>query len=267
MGNHPTVDYHLRKNNRERRDHGMSVFFDGNTHAESQINVLSDPRAVDGRVGSISMWWNPITFSLQQFLLDFHFPPVLEISQESTGKLTLFGFKPAGGVSFAIGMDDAATLDGTWKHVLYSWDNQAVSPTFHVYLNDVENKGGVTVNDEDTGYANGDYMRIGSTGSDASRFQGRIAELWIDVTTQLDFSVEANRRKFISADGRHVPLGVNGLKPLGLKPYVYSTAYYGGGVAGFLKGRGAMPDLDRDVGGSSDLTPHIGQVIRAKGEL
>lgn len=246
----------------ERRDLGSSFFFDGTAHFETKNNVVSDPRAVDGRVGSLSLWWNPVTIANQQFLISFANPAVLEISQETSGKLTLFGFGDPFAVAFAVGMNNNFSVDGGWKHVLMSWDNQLADPTFHLYLDDEENLGGTTANDVDIAYRTGDRMRIGRGGSDASRFQGHIAELWIDVTTQIDFSVEANRRQFISADGRRADLGPYGTKPLGAKPYVYHKA----GRDDFEKGRGAMPDLTVPVGPGT-VTNHVGQVIRAKGNM
>jgi hypothetical protein len=45
--------------------------------------------------------------------------------------------------------------------------------------------------------------------------------LYVNYATHLDLSVEANRRKFISAAGKPVSLGANGSTPTGSQPIIY----------------------------------------------
>jgi len=51
---------------------------------------------------------------------------------------------------------------------------------------------------------------------------GCLSEIYFDVNRFLDFSVVANRRKFISASGVPVELGTNGQLPTGSVPIVYA---------------------------------------------
>ena len=51
-------------------------------------------------------------------------------------------------------------------------------------------------------------------------FTGDIADVYIAPGQFIDFSVEANRRKFISADGKPVDLGSNCSTPTGTAPAV-----------------------------------------------
>jgi len=52
-------------------------------------------------------------------------------------------------------------------------------------------------------------------------FEGCIHRVWMDIGNAMDFTVEANRRKFINADGTLVDLGDNGELPTGTSPIAY----------------------------------------------
>jgi hypothetical protein len=52
-------------------------------------------------------------------------------------------------------------------------------------------------------------------------YEGDAADLWIAPGQFIDFSVEANRRKFIDADGKPVSLGADGSTPTGTAPAVF----------------------------------------------
>ncbi|MEK9894933.1 MAG: hypothetical protein VW518_00720 [Burkholderiaceae bacterium] len=101
----------------------------------------------------------------------------------------------------------------TWIHVLASWD--LATTTTHLYISDVSNKTENTVTDDTIAYTN-------SNGSDMALPPCGLADVYWAPGQYLDFSVEANRRKFISASGHPVPLGPTGALPTGSVPILYN---------------------------------------------
>ena len=63
--------------------------------------------------------------------------------------------------------------------------------------------------------------RIGEATNGSNDFTGCMAELWFAPGVYIDFSVEANRRKFIDANGKPVSLGDNGELPTETAPLIY----------------------------------------------
>jgi hypothetical protein len=78
----------------------------------------------------------------------------------------------------------------------------------------------------DTGAAT-DIALLNSTSNLLSGASGwvRNADLWID-NTYSDFTVEADRRKFVTADVKPVDLGVNGETPYGSPPQIFFGSAY-----------------------------------------
>lgn len=107
-----------------------------------------------------------------------------------------------------------------WRHFLASW-NCAVVGARHLYMNDVNDLVVLDFQDRTIDYTKDDW-RVATSWSVAGeeKFDGCISELFFH-NTYLDLSVEANRRKFIGADGRPVDLGADGSTPLGVQPLLY----------------------------------------------
>ena len=232
--------------------------FDGSSYI--QTAVAEAPSFSDGRVGSLSILWNPREDLTEQALLGF-LTGGIAIVQEADNKITVDGIRTAGGLAFSVSSATGVTVDGRWKHLLCSWDNQAAVPTAHLYVDDVEDKGAVTNNDFDIGYAAIDVARVGNNAGGTAAYDGWLFEIWADFTVQMDFSEEAARRQFITSDLQVIDLGVNGVRPLDIKP----SLYYRSGPGGFVRGRGTMPDLKEAPAGR--VTTRIGQVVRARGSL
>lgn len=105
----------------------------------------------------------------------------------------------------------------TWTHLLFSWDG--ATTTGHFYINDVSF--GLSVQNENIRWNEFDEHNVCQFSDDSGRFNGGLAELYFAPGQYLDFSVEANRRKFISAGLKPVDLGAGGATPTGTQPRVY----------------------------------------------
>lgn len=115
------------------------------------------------------------------------------------------------------------TASATWLHILASWNvNAAVgSRTANLYINDVSDLSipldtGAAFNVE---YTDSNWA-VGARTSGSFLFDGCMAEVYFAPGQFLDFSVTANRRKFITV-GKPADLGSDGSTPTGIAPILY----------------------------------------------
>ena len=127
-----------------------------------------------------------------------------------------------------------------------SWD---MAVTSHVYVNDASDKNQVTLTDDTIDYTKEDCV-VGAQGDGTFKFDGCLAELYFAPGQYLDFSIVANRRKFISASGKPIQLGRRGELPTGTAPLVYQHLDKGEAVANFATNRG--PGGDFTITGTPD---------------
>lgn len=136
-----------------------------------------------------------------------------------------------------------------WNHLLWSFNVDAGlgGPVGHAYLNDTDiSGGGIIMNDRAVPYTSGTPLQkiVGFTDASwtASQFIGCRSEVFFD-TSYLDLSIVGNRRKFISAGGETVDLGVDGSTPLGYQPLLYISdgKIVNVGTGGDLTAAGAPP--------------------------
>lgn len=147
------------------------------------------------------------------------------------------------GTNVSLTFETVATYlaGAAWRHVLASWSTNfgAGSKLSHLYINDVSDK--TVTADTGTGgnvdYTSTDWGICASTGG-ATPFNGCVAEFYFAPGQFLDFSTEANRRKFISATGKPVDLDVDGSTPTGVAPLVYQRVADGAAVATFATNLG-----------------------------
>jgi hypothetical protein len=121
--------------------------------------------------------------------------------------------------------DTFEAADG-WKHFLCSVD--AATSTGYMYISDAgtvndvaDTMSGESYSDQTGNWTVADWA-IGSNCDTPGQgaIHADVAELYF-TNEFLDLSVEANRRKFIGADGKPVDLGDDGSEPTGTAPLVY----------------------------------------------
>jgi len=123
----------------------------------------------------------------------------------------------------------------TWWHFLCSWDLAAAAA--HLYTNDASDLTVTTLTNDTIDYTVGDWW-IGVFPPTFNRINGCLAEFYFAPGQYLDFSVVANRRRFISAIGKPVGLGTTGASPTGTAPLIYHHLNDGEAVANFAINRG-----------------------------
>ena len=200
-----------------------AVSFDGTNDYLRRTAALSG--VSDGPSGTISMWVRITGNDTQtlQYIFDqgalFRFyrygNAVTPTSWRKKLGITLQASGPASRISYISGLELNLNV---WNHVLISWNT---ANSIEVYFNDVLDSSPVLYS-VTAGNINYDFaMVIGATTGLVSKLAADTAEIWMDLTTKIDFTVEANRRKFITGSGRPARLGANGELPTGSSPTIY----------------------------------------------
>jgi hypothetical protein len=150
--------------------------------------------------------------------------------------------------------------DGVWHHCLCSWD--AANDVGVVYVDDeLQPLSGSTVSDNNAVWDESRYTVGRRYSAVTNTLDGCMAELYV-TREYLDLSVEANRRKFISAAGTPVSLGADGSLPTGNQPDIYLSGQAGNwnagknfGSGGDFTVTGTLTDCASSPGISSQVIP------------
>jgi hypothetical protein len=153
-----------------------------------------------------------------------------------------------------------------WINLMISWDaNAAVGTRLKIYTGDTA-VAYTNVSGSASTTLVGDYTQanfvIGAYTDFSSKFAGDIDFFWLDLTQSIDFSVEANRRKFFDSRGAPVSLGADGSTPTGTAPIVYLS----GDAAEFPTNKGTgggftvTGTLTDSAGSTFPATPDRGMI-------
>ncbi len=136
--------------------------------------------------------------------------------------LIVFADNAAGTRVLELHASTTSLTANSWYHLLCSWD--VSTSTGHLYLNDANDLNTATdvYVDSSLEHSLVDTWSVGANGSGAgAKWDGGLAEIYFAPGQYLDFSVEANRRKFITSDGKPANLGLTGSIPTGTAPIIY----------------------------------------------
>lgn len=188
---------------------------------EGQLTGLADSKS-----GIFSCWVRTDTDGVSQFLLATGGLATARLSviKAGTNLFIITAANDIGNPILSLRTTTSYTAGATWRHLLASWKlDVALARRF--YVNDVDDTNAPTFTDGTIDYtddASGGSWGVGANWvSGASKFDGGMAELYFAPGQYLDFSLVANRRKFISASGKPVHLGSDGSLPTGIAPIIY----------------------------------------------
>lgn len=143
-----------------------------------------------------------------------------EVRATSAGNLVIVAENAAGTTILSATSTTPPFAAGGLFHLVLSYD-MATAGSLKVYVNDVDVPMTETTFTNDTiDYTVAEYS-VGATTAGASLFTGNMYRLWFDPTSNIDFDVEANRRKFTDPNGVPVYLGYYGSLPTGSKPILF----------------------------------------------
>jgi hypothetical protein len=221
----------------------QGALFDSSSNLSS--TTLNVPTSNQGLV---SIWFRQAgtwgasrtLFSLQQGA-----NIVLSATSASSGRMT---FRLDNDTATDTFLTPTSTFVGdTWYHVLWAWD--LANDRFQIYVNDVAINTAAypitTATSLNIAASNITRIGIAATVSNASRWNGDIGHLWMDLESTLDLTVQANREKFALA-GDPISVGSNGQTPTGSTPQWYydgdPPAWSNLGTAGQANLTGAIQD-------------------------
>ncbi len=190
--------------------------------------------AADGKKGIFSCWfkWGDNIFPQWMYFINGH-------SSTNVERLIIRWTNP-GGLFQIYGYNSAATLimqffspvglpfnaDNTvWHHLLVSWD-LTTAGNRHLYLDNVlDLTQSVFLTGNDIDYTTDEWVVGQFLDSDANpfnrNFNGCLAQMYLNLGEYLDFSIAANREKFITSDNFPIDLGSDASGPTGTQPIVY----------------------------------------------
>jgi hypothetical protein len=171
---------------------------------------------------------------------------LFRVVKQTSDRIALIGANSAQVtiVELRSAIDSVEAADG-WVHILASCD-LADTAKRHLYIDDVSDLAVVTYTDDTIDFTFADWA-VGAKASGTSKLNGDLADLWFEDGLYTDFSVAANRRKFITASLKPVYLGANGEIPTGTSPIVFlsgATASWEAnkGTGGGFTENGALTD-------------------------
>jgi hypothetical protein len=109
--------------------------------------------------------------------------------------------------------------DLTYHHFLYS----RTGTTSHLYIDDVEDSFSKATNSAGATDFAGTVNKWshGAAFNNSFPFGGCMSNVYVSPGDYFDFTVESNRRKFVTAGLEPVNLGVNGENPTGVQPVIW----------------------------------------------
>lgn len=175
----------------------------------------------------------------------------VQIAKKITSNALQVFLKDSGGnTKISLTSVTGYTSGATWLHWLSSW-NTASAGAESLYVNDVSDlAGSPTIIAGNIDYTVANWSVGGEVGG-TNKFDGCIGDLYFAPGQYLDFSSAANRRKFISANGKPVNLGTDGSRPTGTAPIIYHHLDYGAAAAGFATNYGSGGNFS--ITGSLDI--------------
>lgn len=234
-----------------------AVVFDGTNDFTTRGADLTG--AADGFEGILSCW---VKFNGGDGALQYFSNPAatggnsVEFTRTAGNKPQVRLFKPGTAQNLYFSGTGNIVVASGWTHILASWDTNGSGSAkiSQMYVDDVD-----VVSEDATGgaasvtdYTLGDWA-IGAETDGGGKLNADMAEYYFNQATDLDLSVEANRRKFITAAGKPEDLGADGSLPTGSAPIIYHTVRAGDAASDFAANQGSGGNFS--ITGALTLAP------------
>lgn len=196
-----------------------AVFFNGTTSFLTRDTGLTG--AVDSKLWTGSFWIHRVVTGTEQYIhhgdAGLSFRAIAQFN--TTNNFRLIASNALDAVILeAVAGNMTDTKD--WHHIIWAVDLANPANRF-IYIDDVlQPTTWVTYTNDLMDFTRTQDI-VGARADGTLILNADIAELWIANGQYFDISVVANRRKFITARGCPVDLGVDGSKPTGTAPIMY----------------------------------------------
>lgn len=205
------------------------ISFDGSASYLTKSGDLSGN--ANGKLGTISYWIKAGSDGALGNIVHGS-PADVQITKAASNITRVLLRDASNATALDLRSSQVLVADG-WVHIMKSWD---IGNTLtHVYKDDVSDKTVTTLVDLTVDYTQANWG-IAATSTGNSLLNAVLSELYVNFAEYIDLSVEANRRKFITASGSPANLGSDGSIPTGTAPLIYLPA--GSNVIGENSGSG-----------------------------
>jgi len=201
-----------------------TLFFNGSTSSfMRRVGRLTS--VVDAKVGAVSLWLRRDEVGGVQRIpftsINTSTSSNVHVRWEANDKIRILGERPGVGPDSFL-FETSVQPIGSYVHVLSSWDTSDTGKR-NLYVNDVSDLTVLSYIDDLVAYDSfvNDYLLATLFAGSVDKFEGAVCDLWFNTTEFIDFSIEANRRKFIDENGDPVYLGADGALPTGTVPSLY----------------------------------------------
>ncbi len=227
-----------------------AVNINANTGSESYISLATSLNNIDDSQKLTLSFWAKYPDAATGHLISLSdgFNQRLQIFYNSNNTYTVGTYDSAG--TFVAGWNTnscEASLDGVWRHIIFSFDT--TGKTAYSYCNDQLMGSYTTSSNLFVDFAGGSksFFLGRRPGGSPNAAESQIADFWMETDYYLDLSVEANRRKFIDANGYPVYLGENGERVTGQAPDIFLSGdtanwHTNKGTGGGFTENGALTD-------------------------
>ena len=195
-----------------------AVTFDGTNDYLLRGGALTGTN--DTKLFSGSLWFRRNTTGGTQLLVEAA-DGAFKVQLDPSGEIFVSA-ENASGTGILANYNLTWIDDTDWHHLVFSFD-MSDSNKRHIYVDDVSDITAPDIYIDDFIYATVAETAIGGGQTGALKFSGDLADLWMDMGTYIDLSIESNRRKFISASGMPMYLGEDGSLPTGAAPDIFLT--------------------------------------------
>jgi len=145
----------------------------------------------------------------------------LIIERSASNKISAVG-KNSAGSFILIGSSTIDIIVDGYYDILMSWDMAGV---FQCYVDDAPSTTSIVHTDDTIEYATGAH-KVGTDNLGVGRLNADVSFVYQNLSEYLDFSVEANRRKFFTSSGAVVDMGSDGSTPTGTPPDLFLRGDY-----------------------------------------
>ncbi len=220
-----------------------AVDFDTTAHINRDADLTGN---ADGKNGTLSVWLKIEGSDDAELTIFGNEGNFYQFRRDTGNKFDLLGFDNPIAADIVVRAQSNKTYvtEDKWIHVLIAWNTAASAIDFYINDNNTINRSiAVNKTDDIVGYERTDWA-IGSNQAGGSDWNGCISELWHSVDEYVNISIEANRRKFVTANVEAVNLGSDGSNPTGNSPILY----FRGNAAGYLTNSGTGGDFGTTIG-------------------
>lgn len=211
--------------------------FDGSSRLERDADLTG---AADSKSGTVSLWFKCSPSASQMIILSADNNNNIQI-KEPNGEIRLVLRNTANTIILDM-TSNTVWADGTWHHLVASWD--LANTTGQLYVDGVDDlAAGSTLTDDTVDWTRGD-VGIGATSGGSpgvNPYTGKLGQFWFDLN-YIDLTDADNLAKFY--DSGPVAMGEHGDTPTGVPPIIFWNST----LANILRNSGTGGDWGSETG-------------------